>query len=884
MGAVTPQAEALHGTRVGGCGPRPCRAMIVGERPGITEAQGGRPFIGRAGAEQNRYLKSNGANIGEFYRTNVCKDYAAGDPDPTAADIAYWTPELIREVREIAPSIIIAVGRFAVRWFLGDAADMEAVHGIPHRAGAFDPARADRANGAIVMPCYHPALGFYDDDSRTLIASDYERAVAAVRGRLDMRLPEDEFVGIETYIDVGGAELGEYLAASEPAAIGLDTEGVPRDTWSIQVSAAPGTAYVLRCARDDFRDGIAAIQRLASGGTTVCIHNGMYDVEMCRMMGLDLSGSDVRLFDSMYAAYIMRTEPQGLKPLAYRWVGMRMASYDDVIGDIALNRQLDYLGSVLELEHEWPKPDPRIEYNNNGTSRVYTPQPIARRAEAILVDYYSGKVDKDGDRVDPMARWRKVDRDQRLMVEERLGPMPAGSLADLPLDKAVYYSGRDADATLRLHYRLVPELKSRNLSRLMDDGMAVLPVFEEMQSTGMPASRAHFVKLSGEMWETMCRLQARISNRYYGGAPFNPASADQVAAIMRRRGLVGEKRSKKTNKVSTAKKSIEHLRYEDDAIKDIIDWREHQKIRDAFCKPILDRIPPDQNIYPVRCSIKTTRVTSRRISASDPNLTAIPVRNELGKRVRDGYLAPDGQVFGSWDLAAAEMRVMAGLSKDPLLVRLFAENRDPHAETAARIFGIPLQDVDEMKHRYPAKRAAFGIITSITGSGLLDQLRMFGCDGWDVDKCDRLVREWLKIYSGVASFMARCRDEVRRSGVIRDMWGMPRYLTGVWSEDRKVASEAERAASSHVIQGTAQGAIQRSMAWLRPRINELRGSGIDVRWRLQIHDSIVLTLDEYAWDLVDSLVVEALTEHHDLNMGVPMRAKGSKSQSWGGLK
>jgi DNA polymerase-1 len=318
----------------------------------------------------------------------------------------------------------------------------------------------------------------------------------------------------------------------------------------------------------------------------------------------------------------------------------------------------------------------------------------------------------------------------------------------------------------------------------------------------------------------------------------------------------------------------------------VIDWREMQKNRDSFCQPIIDKIPADgPDVAPVRCNLRTTTVATRRLAASDPNLLAIPTRNEAGLRVRDGFIAPDGETFGSWDLSQVEMRYMAHLSEDPLLIRFFKEKRDVHAETAARIFGIPLDKVNEMSHRYPAKRAAFGIITNITGAGLYDQLRMFGCKGWNIAKCDRLIEDWLGVYEGVARFLGECRDEAHRNGIVYDCWGMPRYLPGVWSDDPKVVADDERAASSHKIQGGAQGMIQNSMAWLKPYIRDLQLAGMKVTWRLQIHDEIILSFQEDLWDTLNELVVEALTKHHELpNPRVPITAKGSYAKTWGKLK
>jgi DNA polymerase-1 len=257
----------------------------------------------------------------------------------------------------------------------------------------------------------------------------------------------------------------------------------------------------------------------------------------------------------------------------------------------------------------------------------------------------------------------------------------------------------------------------------------------------------------------------------------------------------------------------------------------------------------------------------------------------LGAQVRAGFVVPEGELFGSWDLSAAEMRVMAGLSRDPLLVRMFKEKRDPHAETAARIFGIKLADVDEMKHRYPAKRAGFGVITNIKGAGLYDQLRMFGCEGWSIERCDELIREWLKVYKGVHAFLDECAAEARKKGVVYDYWGMPRHLPGVWSSNRKIAADDERAASSHLIQGGAQGMIQRSMAYAKSYIRALQQAELNVKWILQQHDSLILSFSEDLWDTVDPLIVDALTNHHDMDLGgVPMVAKGSKARTWAGLK
>lgn len=858
---------------VPGYGPKPNDFMLIGESPGETEFKQQRPFVGKSGHEQEQYLSRHGVSPKSWYMTNVVKEFIPTNPDPTQEQIDYWTPKLEQEISIVKPKLIIAVGRFAARWFLGSV-DMDVIHGLPHEAGAFNSELAGRSQGAIVLPVIHPAAGFYDNDARALIDWDYQqvaKAVKAIKARKTIEVVKDDYVGHEQYRLIEGWDLDRVLFDAD--VIALDTEGTPANPWSIQVSVHRGSGWVLRTTDPTFEHGIAALRESVDKGATFVLHNAMFDLEMCRAMGLDLF--DAHIFDSMYAAYTLRLEPQGLKALAWRWCGMHMDSYEETVTRGVTDKQLEYLANVVSKD--WPKPEPRLVTDNSGESRLYKPQAVGRRAEKILTDYY------DKPEVNLLDRWKAVDQELRNEVEQSLGAFPVGSLDDIPLEDAIRYGSRDSDATLRLYYRLSEELESRGLTSLMKEGMDVLPVFEEMQATGMIASRRKFEELTAHVDSEMTKLQNKISNRYYSGKPFNPASSAQVGALLRRRGLEGTQRTS-TGKVSTGKKSIEHLRFTDDAISDVMEWREHQKIRDAFCMPALERIPVGVDLYPMRCQVKVTRTATRRLATAEPNLQQVPVRNELGLRVRDCYVTPEGQVYGSWDLSQIEMRFAAHDSKDELLCRLFNEHRDVHSETAARIFGLHIDDVDDKKHRYPSKRAGFGILYGIQGEGLLTQLRMMGCEGWDTHSCDKLIKEWLKVYKGVKARIEEVKREVRAKGYVQDISGMIRYLPGVWSDDKKVAAEAERTAYSHKIQGGAQTLIQRSIIHLKPIVREMQKLGMNVHWSMQVHDEIIMRIDEELWEIVDALVVDALTNHCGMELRIPVEASGNQAQSWAKLK
>jgi uracil-DNA glycosylase family 4 len=892
---------------VPGEGNKPCRWMIVGERPGADEAREGGPFRGRSGEEQDLFLRLSGFHRRMFYITNLVKSYDNENADPTRTDIQAWEDALYRELQEVRPEFVLSVGRFATRWFLGEV-DMDSVHGTPHRPRAEVAAFCGHIGLPIptVVPCYHPAFGLYDPDAKGLVYHDYQQAALIIRGRIS-REPVVDDVAHPSYLEIDDPRRIKAELEGMPR-VAIDTEGYVSNPWSFQFSSNPGTGIVVRTASRWFGDCVRVFaEYIRRENPLVIVHNTMYDLEMMRVMGADLGGA--RLYDTMVAAYLLRLLPQSLKHLAIRLCGMQMVEYGELLADAADRKQEDYLFAVLDKE--WPKPEPRVIVENDLTARVYKPQPIAQRVEKILLDWDTAKenvvllgrkvVKPDAkEEFDAAKRWRGMDDVLRAQVEAVLGPFPIPTLDDVPLDRAITYAGRDPDATLRVHSRIAPMVETAGLDDRMALIMANLPTIEEMQSTGLLASRPHFQALRERMQDKMEAICSRISAKYNGGQPFNPGSPDQVARVMLERGIEGMKTSRKTGKVSTNKKSIEHLRFEDAFIGDVEDWREHQKIRDSFADPILDRIPEGVDVAPIRCNIRVTRVSSSRLSATDPPLLAIPVRHQLGLDVRRGFVAPDGNYLGTWDLSQIEMRVMAHLSKDPFLCQLFHENRDIHAETAIRIFGLdPRREwvvgksgkgewkypgVDKMKHRNPTKRAGFGVITGIQGPGLLDQLRQMGCEGWDVDSCDQLIEDWFKVYPGVDTFLTACRNACRDKGYVRDMGGMYRYLPGIWSRDNRVAAEAGRQSHSHIIQGSAQWMIQRAMAWARPQINALRSAtGWYIRWLLQIHDELIFTFPQVAWDVMNALVMEALTEH-SYRLSVPVEANGAFGLTWGDLE
>lgn len=879
-------------------GRSPNPILLCGESPGRDEARLLRPFAGKSGLEQKHYLAPHKLNPDHWYLTNVVKLYQHDNPDPTPELIQQFTPELIREVHQCNPRLIIAVGRFAIQWFLGDDADLESCHGLVHRPGHFDQSIANRCpSHSIVLPIYHPAAGFYKDKLRPIIQSDY-RVVADVVNRIRSNEPiiirNDNYHGREQYHDVTGKQLvnliGESFNLNNPL-IALDTEGIPSSPWSLQVSWEPGTAYTLRCSQPDFQHAINALQSLADNGVTFTTHDAstpmgcLYDMTMCDVMGLNLSRA--KLFNTMYASYLFRLEPKGLKPLSYRFNAMQMEDYPSLIAGIAKQKQLDYLINITT--HKWPKPEPRLEHANDGTSRLKTYQPIATGAQKIIVDIITSRETKDGP-TNPYKRWYDLDPIQLKLVESKLGPMPTATLDDIyKLDpqRAIHYASRDADATFRLIQPFIEHLTQLDLLDLFNRAMSTIPIFWEMQQNGMPADRTLFAQLEQQMSDAMSIIGDKISTKYFSSRPFNPKSPVHVRTLLQRRGL---KASKKTNNGddSTGKKSIEHLRFVDPAIELMFDWREHQHIKDSFCLPILDIIPEHIQHYNVRSNLRIADTGPRRLASTDPNLLNIPVRKDIGRAVRSCYaLAKDSnQVLYGADLSQIELRVLADESNSKFLIeRFLTPKADPHRDMAMRVFGITNPaDVDEFKHRLPAKTTIYGIIFGQQGQGLSDQLRMLGLTGWDVKSCTDLKNEVFKIL-GINEYIDNLVRYARRKGYIRTCLGMYRYFPDLNSNDYSLRSEAERQVVSHRISGTAQDMIQEAMRNLRPTIWSMVDSGLDVKWRLQVHDELIFSCTEDIVDTLGCFTLNAMSNMKGvLKMKVPVVAKGHVARDWGELK
>lgn len=878
-------------------GPISTDWMVIGEAPGRKEYELGKPFVGPSGEAQDWYFKRHGLDPSQCYVTNVIKSYTVGNPDPTEEQIAEWTPYLISEIYQIRPKIIIAAGRFAARWLLGEETELEIAHGMPYSPGFYDPSRADRCPAdTIIIPAYHPAAGFYRPEPRTLIDWDYKQAarhLATLRAGRPVAVPYDAYAGKEQYFDVTGNQLADYLCIDWKSIteIGIDTESTP----SIQVSWQDGVAFTLRACHPDFHVGVSALQRLVDSGILVILHDAgtprgcCYDMVECRKLGLELRYAN--LFNTMTAIFKLRFESRSLKVAAERFLRCKMTDYEQIIGDVGRQKAIDYLEQARQLT--WPKTDWLSEEQPDGTWKLVKPKSVNTRIEGILRDIAKGKCTKDGP-TDPYKRWKQIPKVLRKPVEQRFGPIPEGDLADIPLEQSTYYASRDADVTRRLMPYLVNRLATENppdvpsLRSVFDTSNACLPFFETMQYNGIQGSKRLFLDFASDVTSNMRELRTEISTRFYGKKPFNPRSPVDVRSLMRRRGLEAELTTP-SGDPSTSQDSIGHL-IDDEAIGLVFDYREMATLLSNYVEPIIDIIEdtPDDAVT-VHYWIKPVTVEHRRISTEKPNILATPSRSALAKKVRACYRVHDPSLcWVAVDFSGQEMRCAADLSRDPRLMDVFINGGDAHRLSAAYVYHQGDESLVTKDERRAAKTINFGILYGMAGRGLQKQMRKNGIK-IELAECQRLHRGVLRdAYPGIAECIEKVGRDAMRSGVVYDPAGMPRYLPQLWSKDQKEVAEAKRQAFSHKNSGYAQALTQHAMRYLWPQVIDIQREGYRLDPVAQFHDELIFLTEKRIAPYVVELVRDAFINHSDgeigLTLSVPIEADGHIGDTWAALK
>lgn len=835
------------------------RVMVVTESPGFEEEKWGRPLLGNAGEEARHHLDLNGISRHGIWIDHLCRcSSPEGKSSPTSCITACTSAHLVPKIQELKPDWVIAMGGSAIQFFTGDS-NVEMSHGIPR------PCSVD-GHSFTLIPTYHPAAGLHSPETMVMFHVDIRTAGDVIRGKIPPYPPVDEFEGSEDYRVITDEDKWS-LDDHQHSIVAIDTEWARGNPWCLSFSVAPGWSRVIMNGHQSQLNRLNAL--VNSPDTITVVHNALYDLPVLDKMGV----YPAKPVDTMVMAYLLQSEPQGLKPLAGRHCGMKMKEYSDMVDWKTEEKIKEYLEVAMTLDY--PDPPPILEWKK-GEPHVRKPQNIKRKISSILK-----KMD-DGESI--WERWKAV-KEGKEVVEEILGPFVEADLSDINRKDAIYYSARDADATIRVYPILNQKIEALGLTDTLLRDMRAMPMVVDMMNNGMKVNKRSFKKAGDYFQERMDILQRRIqilAGKYFDGQMINPNSYPQMSKLiyddLRLHEKGGKHKAKKGGKKSTADDILKRYLGLNPIVQDIIDWRAYAKLKDSYTDSIPKKVSPDGRI---RTTLRMTRVITGRLSSSNPNLMAQPTRSDEGKKVRDCYEAEDDFLMVSGDYSQVEMRVAASESRDRKMVELFLAEEDIHAHTAAEMFGIPISQVDEMKHRYPAKRVGFGILNLITAEGLHRELTVGGSTIHSVDDCRQMIDAWFKIYSGVALYMKSNGEHAKRYGYVRDMWGRIRYIPGIKSQNRWSRIEAERQAGNAPIQMGAQGIIKEGMGQVVPVYRSFGGM---VKPLIQIHDDIVWEIHEAFTGIATPEIKRVMEGAAGDKICIPLEVDFKVGKQWGSMK
>lgn len=879
--------------RVDGVGPAPCDICVVGEGPGYAEDRTGKPFVGKTGDELDRFLDGQALPTRrQVFLTNIFREYHGKDYVWTKEDQTRDEPMLIRELQRVLPKTIVTLGRYATRYFLGEV-DMDSTQSLPWYLPETCDAYPCPPEGVVIFPIVHPAAGMHNPEMSPYVVAGFAALAAYLDGRIAPRTLFDDPIKDPRYEEILSAQ---HLTASLSGLTGcshlsLDTEGWPGNPWSLQYAYAPGTGYLIRANRPDLLQQFQEILRRTR--PTLAFHSALHDLGMGRALHIDLSG--LPFDDSMVMAYLLQLEPQGLKPGCLRHCNMRMSDYTDILGDVSNDLARDYLTWLWDLEQvEYDEACQaeliRLQTTPYVDSRGTThPGRRVRKAPSLPKTPLHRAVSRVLQSKRPRSLWEDQVEDLQVAGYRRLGPLPAATLDYIAPEVAIPYGCRDADGTIRLlpeYDRRIDALGLRDVYKLE---LSTYPLIDRMQQIGVKPDLEHFAALSTLLAYEIGELQTALVAQTGDGA-FNANSGDQVAAYLFGRLGMDTLKMTKGGRGSTNDKileALEHEHPEHPVITTIRQYREFYKLKHTF----VDRLPDFVHRWPydgrVHATFRTTRVVTGRLAASDPNLLALPKHGAFAKEFRRGFVPEDGHVLGSWDLSQIELRIAAHLSQDPVMLATYrGEKRNPdgslidlHAALAQRIFGVQPSLQDDSKHRLPAKAINFGFWMGQTAKGLLVELRKNGLQTSE-DDAQRWLDDAHELYAGARPYMDHMAAEAREHGYVRCMSGRIRYIGGIRSQDERVREEAERFAFSTPIQEGAQTVMKTNEAVLwRDIICPLQAAGYWIEPLLQIHDDLVLEMQEDIVREVAPMMVQCMTQSYE-GLSVPIKTSSSAGSNW----
>ena len=442
-----------------------------------------------------------------------------------------------------------------------------------------------------------------------------------------------------------------------------------------------------------------------------------------------------------------------------------------------------------------------------------------------------------------------------------------GSMRDVALEKQTEYAVEDADITLQLKQFFDQELAAAENGKLFQEvELPLVEVLTAMEQEGINLNTDFLKEFETALDSDITRLEKSIFEQ--AGEEFNLASPKQLGPILfEKLKLVDKPKKTKTGQYSTAEDVLSFLAKDHPIVADILEWRSVNKLQSTYVKALPEEINP--NTGRVHTVYNQAVAATGRLSSNQPNLQNIPIRTERGQQVRKAFIPRDeNHVLLAADYSQIELRIIAALSKDPAMLEAFQKGEDIHATTAAKVFGVPLEEVSR-EQRSNAKTVNFGIVYGVSAFGLSQQTNL------NRTEAKELIEAYYATYPQLKNYMSEQVDFARENGYVTTVLGRRRYLKDINSQNAVVRGAAERNAVNAPIQGSAADIIKIAMINIHRRMKKENWQS---KMLLQVHDELVFDVPKTEVETLSAMVKEEMENAFSLE--VPLLVEVGIGENW----
>jgi DNA polymerase-1 len=448
------------------------------------------------------------------------------------------------------------------------------------------------------------------------------------------------------------------------------------------------------------------------------------------------------------------------------------------------------------------------------------------------------------------------------------------SMAEVPIPEAADYAAADAETVVRLKPLLEAELERlpRLASLFRETEMPLIPVLADMEMAGIAIDPHFFQTLSTELSGRIAAIEQQVQAAV--GKPFNLNSTQQLSEVLfnvLRLAPPGGGKKTASGHFSTAAGVLEEMSGLHPVIDLILEYRELTKLKSTYVDTLPAEIHPEDGR--IHTSFSQTGAVTGRLSSSNPNLQNIPIRTEMGRRVRRGFVAAPGSVLVSLDYSQIELRIVAHMAGDEAMLAAFRRGQDIHATTAAAIYNLPLEKVSKEQRRH-AKAINFGLIYGMSAFGLTRTTELTLAESED------FVKAYFQQFPGVKKYLDGIRHSARENGYVETLLGRRRYFPLLQSTlNQTLRNREEREAINAPIQGTAADIMKIAMVRIPPA---LQAAGLHGRMLLQVHDELVLECPPA--ELAETVRVTRRIMENAYPLSIPLTSEARWGRNWDELQ